>query len=75
MVKDIVTTGTLDAPYEGSFKVVRRTTHGIYVLRDTMNRLARNYAPEQLKLAFRIAIRPKLIAPMRSKNPRTSYNQ
>ncbi|KAF9198034.1 hypothetical protein BGZ59_004950, partial [Podila verticillata] len=53
MIKDMEATGTLDAPYDGPFKVVRRTSHGTYVLRDTMNRLlARNYAPEQLKLAY-----------------------
>jgi transposase InsO family protein len=53
MVKDMEATGSLDAPYDGPFKVVCRSTHGTYVLRDTMNRLlARNYAPEQLKLAF-----------------------
>ena len=54
MIKDEEATSTLDAPYAGPFRVVHRTTWGTYVLRDAMNQLlARNYAPEQLKLAFR----------------------
>ncbi|KAG0084401.1 hypothetical protein BGZ92_009917, partial [Podila epicladia] len=54
MIKDEEATSTLDAHYAGPFRVVRRTTWGTYVLRDAMNQLlARNYAPEQLKLAYR----------------------
>ncbi|KAG0195383.1 hypothetical protein BGX33_003473, partial [Mortierella sp. NVP41] len=41
----------LEPTYEGPFKVIRQTPRGSYVLRDAMNRvLARNYAPEQMKL-------------------------
>ncbi|KAK3836660.1 MAG: hypothetical protein JOS17DRAFT_665333, partial [Linnemannia elongata] len=32
-------------------RVIRQTTRGLYVLQDAVNRvLARNYAPEQIKL-------------------------
>jgi len=55
MTKDMEATGALDAPYDGPFKVVHRSTHGTYILRDTTNRiLACNYAPEQLKLAYHV---------------------
>jgi len=50
MVTDAPAEG-FEPPYEGPFKVIRQTTRGSYVLRDAMNRvLARNYAPEQMKL-------------------------
>ncbi|KAG9072214.1 hypothetical protein KI688_006438 [Linnemannia hyalina] len=51
MAKDESAKGSFDPPYEGPFKIIRRTTRGSYVLRVAMNRiLARNYAPEQMKL-------------------------
>lgn len=50
MVTDAPAEG-FEPPYEGPYKVIRQTTRGSYVLRDAMNRvLARNYAPEQMKL-------------------------
>jgi transposase InsO family protein len=54
MARDMEATSSLDAPYDGPYQVVRRTSHGTYILRDAMSRvLARNYAPEQLKIAAR----------------------
>jgi hypothetical protein len=54
MVKDMGAASSLDASYDGHFMVVRDTTHGTYARRNAMGRLlARNYAPEQLKLAVR----------------------
>lgn len=54
MVHDMEATSSLDAPFDGPYQVVRRTSHGTYILRDDMSRvLARNYAPEQLKIAAR----------------------
>jgi len=51
MVKDQDARGTFDTKYEGPFQVVNRTARGTYVLRDTRKQLlARNYAPEQMKL-------------------------
>lgn len=57
MIKDMEATGALDAPYEGPFKIVCHTTHGTYVLHNSMNcLLACNYVPEQLKLAFKVHV-------------------
>ena len=51
MVKDQDASGTFDTKYEGPFQVVNRTARGTYVLRDSRKQLlARNYAPEQMKL-------------------------
>lgn len=55
MIKDEKATHTLKAPFAGPFRAARCTSHGTYVLRDTMSQLlARNYAPKQLKLALNI---------------------
>ena len=46
-------TGALESKYEGPFMIVRRTDRGSYVLRDSTHQLlARNYAPDQLKLVL-----------------------
>ncbi|CAO3572368.1 unnamed protein product [Mortierella alpina] len=59
MARDMEATSSLDAPYDGPYQVVRRTSHGTYILRDAMSRvLARNYAPEQLKIAARPDLPP-----------------
>ena len=50
MARDETATATLDPIYEGPFQVVRRTTHGSYVLKNKMHQiLTRRFAPEQLK--------------------------
>src|SRR5690606_23645930 len=57
MVRDQGAQGTLVPKYEGPFKVVRRTSRGAYVLRDLNGQLlARNYAPDQMKLVTRSAV-------------------
>ena len=57
MIKDMEATGSLDALYNGPFKVVARTSHGTYTLRDTTNSLLpRNFAPEQMKLALQAEV-------------------
>ncbi|KAK3816631.1 MAG: hypothetical protein J3Q66DRAFT_264931, partial [Benniella sp.] len=51
MAREELPDGKLSPKYQGPYKVMKRTSNGTYTLMDkTKNELARNYAPEQLKL-------------------------
>jgi len=51
MAREELPDGKLSPKYQGPYKVMKRTSNGTYILLDkTKNELARNYAPEQLKL-------------------------
>ncbi|KAK3808803.1 MAG: hypothetical protein J3Q66DRAFT_265172, partial [Benniella sp.] len=51
MAREELPDGKLSPKYQGPYKVMKRTSNGTYALLDkTKNELARNYAPEQLKL-------------------------